>query len=208
MMKRKTLTTLLLYMAIYAQCGWAQNTVASIRQRYAAIKEQIAKSDKDEYFKQYYHVEASHNLPATGPHKEDVYMYFDEKESNEDRIYAEHSLKFVTTKYNYAVREYYEEYLYDADGNVAFIYAVQPWLTLGDSTDGMDYEFRYYFSKGKLLQTIVKKSVSGKGQFVEEYSGATVKEQYRNIYQNYLYEARKFKKLFEDVEQATYNYSE
>lgn len=210
---RKTLTTLLLCLAVYVQQGWAQNTEASIRQRYADIKEYINSHDSTNdndgaLWKEYYHVEASHFLPATGGHKEDVYMYFAEKDTSEDLIYAQHYLKFVTTKYNYAVREYHEEYLYDADGSIAFIYALQPWLSIGEKDEDMDYEFRYYFNKDKLLKTIVKKSATGKGAFMEEYSGTTVKKPYQEYYQSFLAKSREFIKLFNAVEHAMYNYSE
>ena len=96
------------------QCGWAQNTVESIRKRYADIKELIGEKTGEEEnfndgatFTQCYKVEASHMLPATGGHRENITFYFDEKENENDEVYASHFLTFVTTKYNYAVREYY-----------------------------------------------------------------------------------------------------
>lgn len=210
---KKMLTALLFFLAVFAQWGWAQNTEASIRKRYSAMKEYIRShngtnaNDGAEWM-ECYHIEARHMLPATGGHTEDVYMYFGEKETNEDLIYGQHFLNFVTTKYNYSVREFYEEYLYDADGNIAFIYAMHPWLSFGDNEEDMDYEFRYYFSKGKLIKTIVKKSAVTKGEYKEEYSGATVKKAHQEIYQNFLAKSREFQKLFSAVEHAMYNYSE
>lgn len=210
---KKTLTILMLCLATNVQWGWAQNTIASIKQRYADMKEYInthnGTNDNDgAEWMECYHVEARHFLPATGGHKEDVFMYFGEKENPNDLIYAKHFLKFVTTKYNYAVREYYEEYLYDEDENIAFIYAFQPWLSIGDNGEDTDYEFRYYFNKGKLIKTIVKKSALGENNFVEDYSGATVKKAHQEFYQGFLARSKAFMKLFNSMEDAMYNYSE
>ena len=209
----KTLAILLFCLALHAQWGVAQNTMASIRQRYAAMKEYInthnGTNDNDgAEWMECYHVEARHFLPATGGHKENVYMYFGEKENPDDLIYAKHWLKFVTTKYNYAVREYYEEYLYDEDGNIAFIYAFQPWLDIEDKSEDMDYEFRFYFNKGKLINTVVKKSPLGENAFVEDYSGATVKKAYQEFYQGFIARSKDFMKLFYSMENAMYNFSD
>ena len=209
---KKTLTIIMLCLAANVQWGWAQNTMASIRQRYADMKEYInthnGTNDNDgAEWMECYHVEARHFLPATGGHKEDVYMYFGEKENPNDLIYTQHFLKFVTTKYNYAVREYYEEYLYDEDGNIAFIYALQPWLDIDGDKD-LDYEFRFYFNKGKLINTIVKKSPIGENAFVEDYSGATVRKPHQEFYQGFLAKSKAFMKMFKSMEEVMYNYSE
>lgn len=209
---KKTLTIIMLCLAANVQWGWAQNTMASIRQRYADMKEYInthnGTNDNDgAEWMECYHVEARHFLPATGGHKEDVYMYFGEKENPNDLIYAQHFLKFVTTKYNYAVREYYEEYLYDEDGNIAFIYALQPWLDIDGDKD-LDYEFRFYFNKGKLINTIVKKRPIGENNFVEEYSGATVRKAHQEFYQGFIAKSKAFMKMFKSMEEVMYNYSE
>ena len=209
---KKTLTIIMLCLAANVQWGWAQNTMASIRQRYADMKEYInthnGTNDNDgAEWMECYHVEARHFLPATGGHKEDVYMYFGEKENPNDLIYAQHFLKFVTTKYNYAVREYYEEYLYDEDGNIAFIYALQPWLDIDGDKD-LDYEFRFYFNKGKLINTIVKKSPIGENNFVEEYSGTTVRKAHQEFYQGFIAKSKGFMKMFKSMEEVMYNYSE
>lgn len=208
---KKTLTILMFCLAAHVEWGWAQNTESSIRQRYTAIKEYInshnGTNDNDgSEFLECYHVEARLFLPASGGHKENVYMYFDEKE--EEKVYPSHILNFVTTKYNYAVRDYYEEYLYDADGNIAFIYAMHPWLSFKDGDEDMDYEFRFYFNKGKLLKTIVKKSAIGQNAFVEEYSGTTVKNIHQDFYQSFIARSKEFMNLFNTVEQTMYNYSE
>ena len=68
------------------------------------------------------------------------------------------------------MREFYEEYLYDDNGSIAFIYAKHPYLSFGENDEDMDYEFRFYFNKGKLINAIVKKSALGKGEYKEDYS--------------------------------------
>lgn len=208
---KRTLQIILMCLTIHVQFGWGQNTIASIRQRYADMKEYIKSHNGDNEndgaeWMECYHVEARHFLPATGGHKENVYMYFGEKENPNDEVYASHFLKFVTTKYNYSVREFYEEYLYDTDGNIAFIYAKHPYLSFGENDEDMDYEFRFYFSKGKLIHTIVKKSTPEKGDYKEEYSGSTVKKIHQETYQDFLNKSREFMKMFNAVDHALYNF--
>ena len=67
---KRTLQIILLCLAVHVQCGWAQNTIASIRQRYADMKEYIESHNGDNEndgadWKECYHVEARHFLPAT-----------------------------------------------------------------------------------------------------------------------------------------------
>ena len=84
---RKSVFIMLCFM-MSVQLGWTQNTVESIRKRYVNIKEMIDVNPDDEEnfndgatFTQCYKVEASHWLPATGGHKENITFYFDEREN-------------------------------------------------------------------------------------------------------------------------------
>ena len=86
-------------LATWVLLGQAQNTVESIRQRYADAKAYIERHTGNDNndgsdWAEYYHMEARHFLPGTGGHKEDVYMYFNEKEV--DAIYPPHYLTFAT----------------------------------------------------------------------------------------------------------------
>lgn len=203
------------------QCGWAQNTVESIRKRYADIKEMITPTSGEEEnfndgatFTQCYKVEASHWLPATGGHRENITFYFGEKENEEDEVYASHFLTFVTTKYNYAVREYYEEYLYDEDGKIAFIYANAPYEYV-DEDEGkpnetpQQFEYRFYFNKGKLLNAVVKKrpvEANPTIPFKVDYEGTKLNKNYNRALQQYLHSAEKYSKLYDVLDQTTYEY--
>ena len=109
----------------------AQNTIENIRKEYQAVHEMIAQMtpDKDGMWQMpptYFDLNVVQNLPATGPHKENIRMYYGELESDEEEYnpYPPHYLRFTTAKYNFAAREFYEEYLYDNKGNVMFIYAI------------------------------------------------------------------------------------
>ena len=207
---RRRLILLLCFAACLHQ-GWAQNAMESIRQRYAAIKEYIAshqgtnENDGAEWA-EYYHLEARQFLPATGGHKEDVYMYWNERE--EEKTYPSHYLHFATSKYNYSAIEYQEEYLYDEDGKVAFIYVHDPNWSRGEYDDGKEHEFRYYFNKGKLFHVIVKSRADRQQAFQETYAGSTLKSEYAPTYQQYLNKAEKIRLMFIAIEKEAYDYSE
>ena len=203
--------TLLLLLAAVMQLGWAQNTVESIRKRYADNKDYIATHQGDNAndgaeWGEYYHLEVSQFLPATGGHKEDVYMYFDERE--EDKIYPSHYITFATKKYNFAAREYYEEYMFDSNGSVAFIYAYDPMWTPDENGADEQYEFRFYLNKGKLLKAIVKKRAEDNLPFTEVFSGATLKPAYSDVLEARKDTAEKIKQLFVTIEEDAYNYGE
>lgn len=207
----KKAITLAVCLAACIQLCTAQNSVASIRQRYAAIKEYISthtgtnENDGAEWA-EYYHVEARLFLPATGGHKENIYMYFNEKE--EDKIYPGHYLTFATTKYNYAAREFYEEYLYDEDGNVAFIYRYDPMWAPDEKAEDKEYEFRFYLNKGKLLSAIVKSKDYAQASFSDVYSGSSLKKEYEMPFSQGMAKAKSIHQLFVDTDSAVYQESE
>lgn len=80
---------------------------------------------------------------------------------NAEQIYADLHLDFATQKYNFAAREYYQEYLYDKQGRIEFIYAIKP-----DVINDIDYEYRFYFSQGRLIDILVKSRQTGTGETV------------------------------------------
>ena len=199
LMKKMVLMTLLVL--AWVQMTYAQNTVESIRKEYAALKADIAEMMKEDgYPPVYYQVLVRQNLPGTGPHFEDTRMYYGERD--DDEIYPSHYLRMVTTKYNFAVREFYEEYLYDEKGRILFIYAQTP-----DADEDMEtmQEFRFYFNAGKLIKVLVKnRKMGGEGAFADEYSGATVPTKYNFLYQNFLRWVKQFSKLFEAVDETAH----
>lgn len=199
----------LLSFVICLQAGWAQNTVESIRQRYMEMKEYIAQNQGSDtydgaFFGEYYHLQARQWLPATGGHLEDTYLYWGEAESDDTVIYKPHYVKFVTKKFNYAAREYYQEYLYDPDGNVAFIYAYDPMTQLEGDDDDMQYEFRFYLNKGRLIKAIIKRKNWQEQDFKEVWSGTTLKPIYKSAFDEYKGVSRTMRELFINIEKEAY----
>lgn len=225
-MMKKTILLLLCLMAYTTIC-FSQNTVETIRKRYADAKAYIeSHKDTEENLYDgatwpiYYHLEARMWLPGTGGHIEDIYFYYDEKEVDEDEegepvIYAPHYLTFVTTKYNFAAREYYEEYLFDEDGQLAFAYLYDPMWSEPEpedvqavSADTMvpdkEHEFRFYFNKGKLLRAIIKNRDDNKKPFSEVYSGTNLKDIYIGVQETAVEKANNYLQLFNDIDVSTY----
>ncbi|MBQ6202516.1 MAG: hypothetical protein IJK46_00265 [Prevotella sp.] len=198
---------LLICMAACLQLGHAQNTMESIRQRYTEAKKYIEShqgtQDNDgSDWGEYYHMEARLFLPATGGHKEDVYMYWNERE--EDVVYPSHYLTFATSKYNYAARNFYDEYLFDEDGKVAFVYVYDPLTSISDDEPDMEYEFRFYLNKGKLIKAIVKRRADDQQPFTEVYSGTSLKNRLSTVYDQYVTKAECIRKMFIAIEEEAY----
>lgn len=192
--------------------GFAQNTVESIRQRYTDMKEYITSHTGEQLydgadFGEFYHLQARQWLPGTGGHLEDTYLYWDEVD-NDDYIYKPHYVKFVTKKFNYAARDYYQEFLYDPDGSVAFIYAFDPMTQFEDDTDDMQYEFRFYLDKGRLIKAIVKRKGYDDSEFQEIWSGTKLKPLYKSCFDEYMSTARAMRTLFINIEKEAYCVSE
>ncbi|MBR0045557.1 MAG: hypothetical protein IJP75_01525 [Bacteroidaceae bacterium] len=207
---KKNLFAFLLLAACW-QAAVAQNTVESIRERYQAMKEYVASHQgTNQYdgadFGEFYHLESRQWLPATGGHIENTYLYYDEAESDDDVIYKPHYVKFVTTKFNYAAREFYEEYLYDKDGNVAFIYAYDPMTEFDGSLHDKQFEFRFYFNKGKLLKAIIKSKGADDAAYKEVLNDKAIKPIYADVFKQYQAKARQMRELFINIEKEAYVY--
>ena len=169
---KKLLLSIMLITALLPTVA-AQDLIAGIRQRYAAAKEYVAEMmNPDGYPPRYYEALVTENLPGTGPHKESIKMFYGDKECEEcededgfdvaHHVHPIHWLRFVTAQYNYAALNYYDEYLFDENGKLEFIYAFEPY-----GLDQKDREYRCYFSNGKLLNFIVKARQTGS---VEPYT--------------------------------------
>ena len=156
-------------LALGVQVAKAQYTIEDIRKSYASVKEYIAQMSgefpTDGIPDEYYHLNIEQNLPGTGPHHEHLWMYYSELEGSP--IYPPHYLWFATRKYNYAVREYYEEYLYDRKGQIMFIYATNPDVIFGEI-----FEFRLYYDGQRLLKCIVKQRKWDEKNYREVYNGS------------------------------------
>ena len=207
---------MLLCLAAMLQTGWAQkgavNTdrqVENIRQRYTEMKKYVATHTGHDLndgadFGEYYHLEARQWLPGTGGHIEDTYLFWGEVEGDAEEIYPRHYVQFVTKKFNYAARNYYQEFLYDADGHVAFIYAYDPMLELEGDANDKQYEFRFYFNKGHLLKAIVKSKSYDQQEFRQVWSDTTLKPVYQSNYEEYIKAARTMRELFINIEKEAY----
>lgn len=194
------LLTMMLALSSMAQTAKPQDPKAAIRKHYAAAKAYIEQQQQVEDGGDIYPVtqcftaQVKQNLPATGYHYEDVKMYYREELKEEGQIYPDLFLDFATKRYNFAAREYYEEYLYDQLGHIEFIYAAQP-----DLSEGKDYELRFYFHNGELIEVIIKSRQMGGGTFATIYQGNTVPAAYSDSYKSRLGAAKGIMVLFKTI---------
>jgi hypothetical protein len=211
----KKLIVIALMMVGGLQMAVAQNTIASIRKAYQDQQNVIAEMAEnfpyDGYPPCYYHLSVVMNLPATGLHRENIRMYFGEKEQDEEEDYnpyPPHYLSFLTTKYNYAAREFYEEYLYDNQGQLMFIYAQTPDIDMSKM-----HELRLYFDGQKLLRLNVKASgelesyddtAVKKAGFKDVYTGTTIPEAYKEFCDMYKSKAEQFLGMFMSIDNVVY----
>lgn len=204
----------LLFATLIATVG-AQNTIESIRQAYTEVHEWISHMMPNEEGEtgmppEYYELNVIQNLPGTGPHREVIRMFYGEEETEDGVIYPPHYLRFATAKYNFAAREFYEEYLYDNKGRVMFIYAITP-----DADPNMTpCELRMWFDGKRLLRFSVKKYEGPKGYldiatlskstFKEVYSGIDIPEMYKEEATRCKDRALRFLEMFKGIDRNTY----
>lgn len=186
----------------------AQDAVSAIRKHYTETQEmvkQYAEWEKEGEWTMpcpmYYEVNIKQNLPGTGYHKEWIRLYFYEKENEEweaDEPMLFRNIHFVTAKYNYAAREFYDEYLFDEKGNLEFIFACN-----ADIDDFKGGEYRFYFKDGKLIKVIVSVRNLETEKYEQKYTGAKVPAEYDSDYKNYLGSAEHYKDLFKTIDAGT-----
>lgn len=211
-MNKRIAFTLLIIVSMATAC--AQNTIESIRAEYKDVHEMIAHmaTDKEGLMGAppvYYNVNIVQNLPGTGAHRHDIRMYYGDLESDEEGDpYPPHYLRFVTSRYNYAARVFYEEYLFDKNGKLMFVYAVTP-----DAVDDETIyrELRLWFDGKRLLRFNVKKAPKGyqlddyenlkKIKYEEEYTGTSIPEKYRDATDKYMSSAKRFLNMFEAIDE-------
>jgi hypothetical protein len=195
------------------QVAQAQNTIESIRKAYqdqkAVIAEMCEEFPYEGYPPCYYHLSVAMNLPATGLHRENIRMYFDEVEQDNEEDYnpyPPHYLTFLTTKYNYAAREFYEEYLFDEKGQVMFIYAQTPDIDMSKM-----HELRLYFNGKNLLRLNVKACQDGMdseklkaSDFKDVYTGTTIPEAYQQACEMYQAKASQYLGMFKSIDNVVY----
>ncbi len=205
----------LLLCLVWSLSAVAQNTIDSIRKEYQGVKEWIALMSEDfpsdGIPPEYYELRVAQNLSGSGPHHENIRMYYGELASDEEGDpYPPHFLRFATAEYNFAAREYHEEYLFDDKGQVMFIYALTP-----DVTDDLQpvYELRMWFDGDRLLRFTAKKAEGldyidldtlRKTTFQEEYSGTTIPDIYLNETSRCQHRALRLLGMFESIDENTY----
>ena len=203
-MMRRTIVAIFL-LTLWIQTAHAQYSIEDIRKSYANVKEHIAQMSgefpSDGIPHEYYHLNVEQNLPATGPHHEHLWMYYGELEV--DAIYPPHYLWFATKKYNYAAREYYEEYLYDNKGQLMFIYATNPDVIFGDI-----FEFRLYYDGQRMVKCIVKQRKWDEKTYREVYNGQEIPGAYIETIKMLRGNASVNLRLFKQIEDVSYPYSE
>ena len=209
-LKMKTGKVLLVMMLMTVCCTElaAQDAVSEIRKHYAEAQQMVAQ--QAEWEKQgempcpeYYEVNIVQNLPGTGYHRERMRMYYYEHENDDwqpDESMLTRSLHFVTSKYNYAAREFYDEYLYDEQGNIEFAYNRD-----ADMDDFKGGELRLYFKGGVLIKVLVSIRNPKTDKYEQTYAGGTVPKQYAQEHEACLYKIEKYKRLFNEIDRDTFH---
>ena len=141
-MKRILLGMLLLLSCFCGIQAQSDNPrVAEIRKMYAKAKQDISNAQKlakeglpaNETV-----VNSNYMLPGSGPGKCTTHYYYTlEEDENLGRYFF--SPYFITNSYNVAAHKYYQEFLYDKEGNLAFYYEK-------NNQSGKDEETRLYFA--------------------------------------------------------------
>ena len=108
-------------------------------------------------------------------------------------------LHFVTWKYNYAAREFYEEYLYDEKGNIEFVY------NRNADLDEVGGELRLYYKDGKLFKVLVSNLNPETEKYEQTYSGSKMPEKYANALESINYKVGRWKRLFDELDGDTFH---
>ena len=118
----------------------AKTRVAEIRKMYAQAKQDIAESQKkakegtpaNETV-----VNSNYLLPGTGPGKCVTHYYYTlQEDENLGRFFF--TPYFITNSYHVAAHQYYQEFLFDKNGDLVFYYEK-------NNQSGKDEETRFYF---------------------------------------------------------------
>ena len=100
-------------------------------------------------------------------------------------------------KYNFAVRQFYEEYLYDKQGRIQFIYGLE-----SDYGDVYQREYRFYFSQGRLIDVNIKSRANDGDTFNDVYNGKDVPKEYNSYYQDRMSSSKSIMSIFKTIDAA------
>lgn len=163
-MKKNILLMLLFVMAAMTataqEAPGARERVAEIRKLYAEAKEMIAQIPtkvEDGRPSDDMVVNINYMAPGAGPISDVTHYYFN-GDFDEELNCVYYKPYFVTRKFNVGALEYYQEFLYNSEGEVAFFYEkifMEPVA-----------EARYYYDKF----SVVHKIAQGEGSTDEMYA--------------------------------------
>lgn len=200
-----------------AQTGKAKAIVASISKHYAEVKEYSGKMaaayadsrieaeqmmDNEAWPPSIYQTTIMQNLPGTGPHKETFRFFYYEEEDYESEggPYFMRKIHFATVSYNFAARNYKEEYLFDEQGNLIYVYGRNY-----DTNMYVEVDFRLYFDKGKLIHAMLEGRDNEKDAFTPIPSTLPLQDRFMHMVKQYQQDAKKVKALFEAINTAQHS---
>ena len=143
----RTVITIVLMLVLAATTQAQDAQVEQIRKQYAEAKQQVADAERLQKEGQpgnVLTVTNSYQMPGCGPTNETIHYYYNGRyeEEVEAVIYLPY---LITRQFNVAANKYYQEILFDKDGNTTFFFEKM-------NAD----ETRYYYSASGLVHEIVK----------------------------------------------------
>lgn len=149
--------------------------ILSIRDRYNQAKElmRLTKDGPDKMETTIHYEE-----PGKGKASESIQFFFNTVCYGENCEYADRRLYFVTRQLKLAGKKYYEEYLYDKNGQLAFA------LEQGYDDKGNKTEKRFYYQDGEFYQ------MSGPAEEWEHYTMTILADDYRHSFDNLIRNAK------------------
>lgn len=152
-----------------------QNTESSIRELYNNMLTRVKDMRAGEYPASLVDLTLKRNLSGSGPQAVKQTICFVDDYDYETSTQTLQT-QFVTLSYNYAARQYYEEYLYDEDENLVFAYCRHS----KDDMSGM-FEVRIYLDKNEVFTLLVKEKKEGEKQYTQTYKGSKITPEYTDI---------------------------
>ncbi|MBR1447936.1 MAG: hypothetical protein IJ588_04195 [Prevotella sp.] len=142
---KRLLLVMALLLPLLAQAQNAQ--VAQIRKQYAEAKQHVADAERLQKEGQPGYiltVTNSYQMPGCGPTNETIHYYYNGRyeEEVETVVYQPY---LITRQSNVAANKFYQEFLFDKDGNTTFFFEKM-------NAD----ETRYYYASSGLVHEIVK----------------------------------------------------
>ena len=113
---------LLLVLSLTAQAQNAQ--LAQIRKQYAEAKQQVADAERLQKEGQpgnILTVTNSYQMPGCGPTNETICYYYNGRYDEEVSVVI-YRPYLIIRKFNVAARQFYQEFLFDTDGNAVFFF--------------------------------------------------------------------------------------